>query len=71
MMRTSILSDLSHYLDLYYFDTVCAWCKKTSYDEEHWHSVDGFLAAHTDTKFSHPMCSECYDKLLKEESVLD
>lgn len=38
---------------------ICVYCKKIRDDEDYWHSVDGYIAQHTTTRFSHGICPEC------------
>jgi PAS domain S-box-containing protein len=39
---------------------ICSYCKKVRDDENYWHSVEGYISAHTDTQFSHGICPSCY-----------
>jgi len=48
---------------------MCAWCKKIRDDQEYWHSVEGYISAHSDARFSHGMCPECYDKMTSPEQA--
>lgn len=38
---------------------ICMYCKKIRDDEDYWHSVDGYIAEHTTTRFSHGICPDC------------
>lgn len=38
---------------------ICMYCKKIRDDEDYWHSVDGYIAQHTTTRFSHGICPDC------------
>lgn len=38
---------------------ICAWCKRIRDDDRLWHSVEEYLASHTDTDFSHSICPQC------------
>ncbi|HYH69014.1 MAG TPA: CHASE3 domain-containing protein [Urbifossiella sp.] len=38
---------------------ICAWCKKVRDDGDYWHEVEHYVAAHSDTRFTHGMCPEC------------
>ncbi len=42
---------------------ICAWCKKVRNDQNYWQSVEGYVAEHTDARFSHGICPECKEKL--------
>ncbi len=39
---------------------ICSYCKKVRDDTDYWQSVEGYLAAHTSTRFSHGICPACY-----------
>lgn len=38
---------------------ICMYCKKIRDDEDYWHSVEGYIAEHTTTRFSHGICPDC------------
>lgn len=38
---------------------VCAWCKKVRDDQGYWDSIEGYLARHLSTKYTHGICQEC------------
>lgn len=39
---------------------ICAWCKKVRDDQDYWHEVEHYVSAHTDAKFSHGICPNCF-----------
>jgi PAS domain S-box-containing protein len=39
---------------------ICSYCRKVRDDENYWHSVEEYVSAHTDTRFSHGVCPSCY-----------
>ena len=41
---------------------ICSYCKKIRNDENYWEHVDGYIAQHTNTRFSHGICPACYKK---------
>jgi CheY-like chemotaxis protein len=45
---------------------VCAWCKKVRDDEGYWDSIEGYLARHLNTQYTHGICQECAKKLEAE-----
>lgn len=49
------------------FLPMCAYCKRIRDDENYWQAVDAYIAAHTNTRFSHGICPSCYERLLNEE----
>jgi DNA-binding response OmpR family regulator len=45
---------------------ICCYCKKIRDDKNYWHQVEAYVAHHADVRFSHGICPECSQKLLKE-----
>jgi phosphoserine phosphatase RsbU/P len=45
---------------------ICCYCKKIRDDKNYWHQVESYVAHHADVRFSHGICPECSQKLLKE-----
>lgn len=41
---------------------ICAWCKKVRDDQDYWHDVEHYVAAHTEARFSHGICPSCFNK---------
>lgn len=39
---------------------ICAWCKKVRNDGGYWQKVEDYLATHSQIRFTHGICSECY-----------
>lgn len=39
---------------------ICAWCKKVRNDDGYWQKVEDYLATHSQIKFTHGICSDCY-----------
>ncbi|HKP15522.1 MAG TPA: PAS domain S-box protein [Gemmatimonadaceae bacterium] len=48
---------------------ICSYCKRVRDDENYWHSVEAYIAKHTDTRFSHGICPSCYER--EVEPLLD
>jgi phosphoserine phosphatase RsbU/P len=46
---------------------ICLYCKKIRDDRNYWQQLDKYVAAHTDTQFSHGICPDCYEKVVKPE----
>jgi hypothetical protein len=38
---------------------ICMYCKKIRDDEDYWHTVEGYISRHTNTRFSHGICPSC------------
>ncbi len=46
---------------------ICAYCKKIRSDENYWQQVESYIVQHSEAKFSHSICPECYSKYVKPE----
>jgi sigma-B regulation protein RsbU (phosphoserine phosphatase) len=46
---------------------ICAYCKRIRDDENYWQRVETYIANHSEAQFSHSICPECYDKIVKPE----
>jgi len=47
---------------------ICCRCKKVRDDGGYWSEVETYITAHSDTKFSHSFCPDCYQIALSEFS---
>ena len=47
---------------------ICSYCKKIRDDKDYWQSVEGYISDHTNSQFTHGICPECYQQVLKMES---
>ena len=46
---------------------ICLYCKKIRGDHNYWQQLDKYVADHTEARFSHGICPECYAKVVKPE----
>ena len=46
---------------------ICCYCKKIRDDHNYWQQVETYISAHSDTRFSHGICPECFDKVVRPE----
>ena len=46
---------------------ICAYCKKIRDDKNYWKQVDQYVMEYTEAKFSHGICPDCYDRIVKTE----
>ena len=46
---------------------ICAYCKKIRDDRNYWSQVDSYLASYSNVRFTHGICPECYDRVVKAE----
>jgi len=50
---------------------LCSYCRKVRDDEDYWHSVESYVAKHTDTRFSHGICPECFPKVVAQLEAVE
>jgi len=60
---------VSHIKTLSGLIPICASCKKIRDDKGYWQRVEEYIEAHTNAQFTHGLCQECVDKLLKEGGI--
>lgn len=41
---------------------ICSYCKKIRDDKGNWDQLESYISHHSDAKFSHGACPECYQK---------
>jgi phosphoserine phosphatase RsbU/P len=39
---------------------ICAWCKKVRNDANYWQQVEDYIGEHSDARFSHGICPDCF-----------
>lgn len=59
---------LAHVRQLRDILPICSHCKKIRDDKNYWHQVENYISKHTDTRFSHSVCPDCYKALAESES---
>jgi hypothetical protein len=42
---------------------ICMYCKKIRDDMESWQQLERYICEHSDAKFSHGVCPECFGNL--------
>jgi hypothetical protein len=45
---------------------ICSYCKQVRGDHDYWEQVEQYLVEHSDLRFSHGICPDCYDKVAGE-----
>ena len=45
---------------------ICSYCKKIRDDQNYWQKVENYISDHTDVKFSHGICPDCYERVIQE-----
>jgi DNA-binding response OmpR family regulator len=44
---------------------ICLYCKKIRNDKNYWQQVESYISEHAEVRFSHGICPECYEKVVK------
>ncbi len=44
---------------------ICMYCKKIRNDRDYWQQMEGYIHEHTDANFTHSICPECRDTVVK------
>ena len=44
---------------------ICSYCKKIRDDEKSWHQIENYISSHSEAKFSHGICPECFEEQLE------
>ena len=46
---------------------ICCYCKKIRTDQNYWQQVESYLSAHSEVRFSHGICPECYATVVQPQ----
>jgi DNA-binding response OmpR family regulator len=46
---------------------ICSYCKKVRNDQNYWEQVEQYITDHSEIQFSHGVCPDCYQKIVKPE----
>jgi CheY-like chemotaxis protein len=46
---------------------ICMYCKKIRDGGSYWEQVEAYLAAHSEATFTHGICPDCYDTIVRPE----
>lgn len=46
---------------------ICSYCKKIRDDKNYWQQVESYIARHTEARFSHGICPDCYRTQVQPE----
>ncbi len=46
---------------------ICSYCKRIRNDRNYWQQVESYVAQHSEAEFTHGICPECYEKIVKPE----
>lgn len=62
-----ILGFMNQLRDLKRLLPICTYCKKVRDDKDYWHQIETYMSQYTSTDFSHGICPECYEKVVKPQ----
>ncbi|MEP6900404.1 MAG: PAS domain S-box protein [Actinomycetota bacterium] len=48
---------------------ICSYCKNIRDDQDYWQTLERYITTHTHTQFSHGICPNCYDKIVKPKLI--
>lgn len=48
---------------------ICSYCKKIRDDHNYWQQVEAYVGKHSEAKFSHSICPQCYEDIVKPEMI--
>jgi sigma-B regulation protein RsbU (phosphoserine phosphatase) len=46
---------------------ICCYCKKIRNDQNYWQQVDAYISEHSEAQFTHGICPDCRDRIVKPE----
>lgn len=46
---------------------ICSYCKKIRDDQNYWQQVENYISKHSEAQFSHSICPDCYESLVRPE----
>jgi len=46
---------------------ICSYCKKIRNDKNFWQQVEAYVSEHSEAKFSHGICPECFENIVKPQ----
>lgn len=48
---------------------ICAWCKRVRNDRGTWELIEAYVSEHSNATWTHSICPECKQKMLREEQI--
>ena len=46
---------------------ICAYCKRIREGDDYWQAVESYFSSHSDAQFSHGVCPDCYETIVKPQ----
>lgn len=63
---TELEAALAHVQRLQGLLPICSYCKKVRNEANYWEQVESYLGSHSDLDFTHSICPQCTEKMMKE-----
>ena len=49
---------------------ICSYCKRVRNDDHYWQQVESYVSDHSDARFSHGICPDCYETVVRPQLVI-
>lgn len=46
---------------------ICSYCKNIRDDKNYWQHVESYISRHSEAKFSHGICPDCYERVVQPQ----
>jgi DNA-binding response OmpR family regulator len=46
---------------------ICSYCKRVRSDGDYWQQVESYVSDHSDARFSHGICPDCYETVVRPQ----
>jgi DNA-binding response OmpR family regulator len=46
---------------------ICSYCKRVRNDRDYWQQVESYVMEHSEARFSHGICPDCYERVVKPQ----
>ena len=46
---------------------ICSYCKRVRNDGDYWQQVESYVSDHSDARFSHGICPDCYETVVRPQ----
>ncbi|HLY59381.1 MAG TPA: response regulator [Terriglobia bacterium] len=46
---------------------ICSYCKQIRDGKDHWQRVETYISKHSEAEFTHSICPDCYENIVKPE----
>lgn len=67
---TEVEAALAHVQRLQGLLPICSYCKKVRNEANYWEQVESYFTTHSNLDFTHSICPQCTEKMLREVEAL-